>query len=1392
MKKYLLLLVLLFSVSLVGCDFFSQTTTTLQSLTTTTVASTETTPSTTESELTIRLNAIYNLAIESNSFEGTYEEWLETVRGPQGLPGKEVLFQVADGYIQWQYNGDSTWTNLISLSTLTGADGVDGIDGTDGKEVIFQVADGYIQWQYTGDSTWTNLISLSTLTGADGVDGIDGTDGKEVIFQVTDGYIQWQYTGDSTWTNLISLSTLTGADGEDGLSAYEIYLQYHPDYTKTEEEWIYDLINGLLADKLQVTVTFDSLGGTQVDSQIIDKYTIAAEPQDPEKDGYIFKYWEYQSHEWIFFGYLVSQDITIVAHYDIIPYQITYIMTDGATNNENNPVSYNVETDTFSLLDPVKDGFLFTGWTYSGQELPTKSVTIEKGSTGSIEFTAHWYELDTSGYDTELTEEDENGIIDTFYYIEFYDDDTFLLITSNLYYTGTFISNPQFGYLIDLGDNVYELDFIDEGIDSIYILMDEEGIYFCDEFGNLYDPNSGNVGRVDFDGSNVDFTLYGYGYFDLSYQQNYVAKKTMYEELALLCEAFALNTDDISPIMGEYLFNSIDLEAYGLSVEEAISTFKLFLLDHPEVYWLSNTVHISVTEFNVYLQEEYALYSYRLSTNEAIAQMIAEAELLIDENMNELEIALALHDYIILRIEYAYESDGVTPQDDYWAHNIEGVATGIGAVCESYAETYKLLADHFGITSILVTGDSNGQRHMWNIVSIDGIYYHVDVTWDDAGGDTFSYTYFGMSYASISSNHDLDTPFDTGFEYLYQLPLISEDDIALVTLYENEVSQGMFVSIEDAFMEMTDPSADYIIELYNYQLVGPILWSSCVRTYYVPSGELPDVDSIFFRGKHIDFGGGYFTNIILYFTGDTSSNTELIFENIGLYATDYYEININDSTMKFVGYHDQLSEMLTIVGGTGSTVIVDVDYEVESYAEFHVDTMELYFCMVLRGENNSIDTVNGYTNNGYLRIYGSVNSVSIGNLNIYDYNVELIKLDNVESTILTIGNITDYTSSSSYRYIIVRLSDIQYMPTINITGDINCKLQYWFLNSVTYMSTTIDGTEVNRWTVTVDLLDFEDGIIMTAPNLPFENFNFRYSNNYDITELYTMDEYGNIYRDKDFIEVIDGTTLVKVLYLNSNLTNTYVIPDGITTIGTEAFIGFLHLSEVIIPSSVTDIHFYAFAGIYEMKYIHIPSTVITMERYALAYSNATILCDLLTPPPSWDPEWISPYESVVWGYLGSFDNGEFKYAITAFGTVSILGLSPLNENTDIVIPSMIDGFPVTQLVAEAFKNNDKITSIVIPNTITEIPTSAFYRATSLRSVTIEEGSNLVTIGMTAFFYCPSLTEINIPASVTYIGNQAFDYSPLLIIYTPLAEAPSTWDIHWNSLPCPVVWGYIGE
>ena len=60
------------------------------------------------------------------------------------------------------------------------------------------------------------------------------------------------------------------------------------------------------------------------------------------------------------------------------------------------------------------------------------------------------------------------------------------------------------------------------------------------------------------------------------------------------------------------------------------------------------------------------------------------------------------------------------------------------AVCQGYAVSVYRLLREAGVNARIVTGRAgeNGEFHAWNIVCIDGLYYNLDVTWDDANGNT--------------------------------------------------------------------------------------------------------------------------------------------------------------------------------------------------------------------------------------------------------------------------------------------------------------------------------------------------------------------------------------------------------------------------------------------------------------------------------------------------------------------------------------------------------------------------------------------------------------------------------------------------------------------------------
>ena len=72
-----------------------------------------------------------------------------------------------------------------------------------------------------------------------------------------------------------------------------------------------------------------------------------------------------------------------------IIYDIEYTLAGGTVATEN-PATYNIESETFTLNAPAKNGYTFLGWKENGEGDAMMTVTITKGSTGSLAYTATW------------------------------------------------------------------------------------------------------------------------------------------------------------------------------------------------------------------------------------------------------------------------------------------------------------------------------------------------------------------------------------------------------------------------------------------------------------------------------------------------------------------------------------------------------------------------------------------------------------------------------------------------------------------------------------------------------------------------------------------------------------------------------------------------------------------------------------------------------------------------------------------------------------------------------------------------------------------------------------------------------------------------------------------
>ena len=80
---------------------------------------------------------------------------------------------------------------------------------------------------------------------------------------------------------------------------------------------------------------------------------------------------------------------TLTAQWTVNQYTITYDLAGGTV--KGNPDTYTIETVAFTLKNPTKSGYTFTGWSGTGLDGENNmTVTIPKGSTGNRSYTAHW------------------------------------------------------------------------------------------------------------------------------------------------------------------------------------------------------------------------------------------------------------------------------------------------------------------------------------------------------------------------------------------------------------------------------------------------------------------------------------------------------------------------------------------------------------------------------------------------------------------------------------------------------------------------------------------------------------------------------------------------------------------------------------------------------------------------------------------------------------------------------------------------------------------------------------------------------------------------------------------------------------------------------------------
>lgn len=169
-----------------------------------------------------------------------------------------------------------------------------------------------------------------------------------------------------------------------------------------------------------------------------------------------------------------------------------------------------------------------------------------------------------------------------------------------------------------------------------------------------------------------------------------------------------------------------------LSREWAYTMYSDIINDHPDLFYVSHNFGADymgatiTTIYPHYLMSSNEIDANKKIFNEGVARAVAQ----VDSSMNDVQKALTIHDYICSNATFTDDEKDI-------AHSAWGFFYNGHIVCAGYALTYSYLMNLVGVQCEMVT--SITLAHGWNAVKINGKYYNVDCSWDDAAASTYGF-----------------------------------------------------------------------------------------------------------------------------------------------------------------------------------------------------------------------------------------------------------------------------------------------------------------------------------------------------------------------------------------------------------------------------------------------------------------------------------------------------------------------------------------------------------------------------------------------------------------------------------------------------------------------------